>query len=336
MLGYILIICSGNTGLNQNQQQTQQPQQSGGLFGLGNTANNSQQPQQNANTGSLFGGNNNNNSNPARPGNGSMFASTLPSGLSMGQSTSNQTVPGVKIDVSNLRPSTRFNDLHEELQKQIENIDLVLQRQMQQKNEVDSILPSHGAQLSNIPNDVDFITRKLAHVEVAHENDAQAIHQIDSLIKADAEDARLSFRTMDNLKLPAQFHNQGIWSTNGVGASSTSDIPDLVSYFSKQADDMARMLASYTKNITEIEQHLRGVEHNTMQQMRRLADEKYGGDGADEQVRELVAVLRQFENGIVTVAGSVGEIREEVQNLQIGGYAGDGGAGRRGDRLGIY
>ena len=48
----------------------------------------------------------------------------LAGSLTMGQGNNAQTgtVPGTKIDLSNLRPTTRFSDLHDDLKKQIEEL----------------------------------------------------------------------------------------------------------------------------------------------------------------------------------------------------------------------
>jgi len=49
----------------------------------------------------------------------------LAGSLTMGQQNINaaNTIPGVRIDISNLRPTTRFSDLHDELKNQIEAVD---------------------------------------------------------------------------------------------------------------------------------------------------------------------------------------------------------------------
>src|SRR5271156_1108431 len=78
-------------------------------------------------------------------------------GGGLGQSNNQQTVPGVRIDTTNIRGTTRFNDLHEDLQKQITQIDEVIQAQIRLKHDCDAIMPSHESQLSNIPHDVEFI-----------------------------------------------------------------------------------------------------------------------------------------------------------------------------------
>ncbi|KZF19321.1 hypothetical protein L228DRAFT_263665 [Xylona heveae TC161] len=355
----------GLFGGGQTQNQSQ-PQQStgGGLFGgsaattqnkpslLGtSTTTSTQQPQQ---PSSLFGGAA--STAQAQPQKPSLFGNTTTTQPGQPSAQTGGTVPGVKIDVSNLRGTTRFNDLHEELQKQIEQIDNFILQQMQYKDQCDALMPKHEEALSYIPNDVNYVSQRFETLQRALENDAQAVDHVRKLVKRDAADARLSFRAIDNLKLPQQYHYTGMWnSTTGIASSRTGAAPgagadgkkaedaaleddeiagtgprsaDLVSYFSAQADDMKRTLASYTSTVQEIESHLRGVEASTMQQMQQLLFTR-GRDGgqrsAEDQIRELAAVLKEFEAGIFGVAGKVGSARENVQEAILGSSNAVGG-----------
>lgn len=253
--------------------------------------------------------------------------------MGQGNAPQQQTVPGVKIDVSNVRGTTRFNDLHEELQKQIEQIDAFIQQQISFKEQCDALMPAHGQNLLSIPADIDFIKSKLDTVELALDNDSSAINTMKGVVQKDAENARVSFRTVENLKLPQQFHYTGMWQ----GASSavsrhaeSSNVPDgvaaggrpasLVSFFSESADEMSKTLGAYRQNISEIEAHLHTVETSTILQTQQAMFQR-GKDGGrrsrDDRMRELIAVLKQFEAGIVAVAGRVGGARDGVQELII-------------------
>ncbi|KAJ9142965.1 Nucleoporin NUP49 [Pleurostoma richardsiae] len=305
------------------QQQPQQQQASGGLFGqsrptggLFSSLNQStQQPQANALGQTLGGG------------------SALGPGLTMGQSTSSsqQVVPGVRIDLSNIKSTTRFNDLQEDLQKEIANIDRVIQGCIAQKNELDAFMPAHGEQLASIPTDVRFVSRKYAGVDGALAADAQAIRGLRELVKVDADHARLSFKAVDNLKLPAQYHTAGLWSTRSQGAAGSGAAADaesesnsdLVSFFSRTADEMDEQMKKFQKNLAEIEMHLGGVQSNLMEQVQRLQASKSKGASAgttEDRIAELAGVLRDFEDGILKVAGQVGGVREGVTELQLGEF----------------
>jgi hypothetical protein len=298
--------------------------------------NQSQQPQQSSLFPSL-------GQSQAQSGTG---LSGLGGGLTMGQANQQaQTVPGVKIDITNLRGTTRFNDLHEELQKQIEHMDNVIQGQIQLKNECYAIMPSHDSQLSNIPIDVEFCRRKLIGLESAMAADAEAIAHIREFVKADAESAKLSFRAIDNLKLPPQYHVSGVWpskSTTGDNRSRSNNDgegQDLVGFFSSNADELAATLSKYQKHIGEIELHLRSVEESSAQQINALIARRNGGSGGDDdQLRQLAAALADFEQSIVHIASKVGNLREGVTALQqYGAFRGPAhGRSMNGHRSGIY
>lgn len=271
-------------------------------------------------------------------------SSFLGGGLSLGQTNNQnqQTVPGVRIDLTNLRGTTRFNDLHEDLQKEISKLDDIIQGQIKLRNDCEAIVSSHDSQLAHIPNDVGLMSRKLVGVESAILEDVKAIFTVRELIKTDAAHAKLSFAAIDNLKLPPQYHNTGMWSTkaseNRSQSDSGEDAEDIVGLFSKTADELSATLAKYQTSITEIEQHLRGLEASSAQQINSFVAKRRGGYGSTEDpIAELAAALREFEQSILGVAGKVGGAREGMQNLQLGEFAAStNGRNVNGKRNGIY
>lgn len=267
---------------------------------------------------------------------GSTFGqSTLGPGLTMGQSNQQQqqVVPGVRIDVSNIRSTTRFNDLQEDIQNRIAEIDRAIQGFIAQKNELDAFMPAHGEQVSGIPSDVSFVSRKAAGVEGALASDAVAVKQLRELVKVDADNARLSFKAVDNLKLPTAYHQAGFWSTRGQqggGGAASGDADGesnsvLVSFFSKTADEMDETMRGFQKNLTEVEMHMHIVQGNVLEQLQRVAAAPKNGaqNRADEKIVELAAVLRDFEESILQVAGVVGGAREGMTSLQLGELLGN-------------
>ncbi|AEO67285.1 uncharacterized protein THITE_2076069 [Thermothielavioides terrestris NRRL 8126] len=332
-------------GLFGSTTATSQPQQTGGLFG----STTAQQPQQT--TGGLFGSA---TSQPAQTGGlfGGATQTTQPAvGLTMGQSTAGQqqVVPGVRIDLSNIKSTTRFNDLQESIQKELAMIDEAIQKCIKEKDAIEAFLPSHGDQLAAIPTDVSFVSRKSEGAHTALAGDVVAIDQLRELVKQDAGHARLSFRAIDNLKLPTQYHQAGLWSSSraqqvggggggggaGTGAGGGSGAvaageqsnTDLISYFSRTADEMDEMMRKFEKNLGEIEVHLHGVQGNMLEQMQRVAaqnNKNAAQGGVDERVVELAAVLRDFEESILKVAGAVGTVKEGVTELQLKDFMGHG------------
>ncbi|OBT43543.1 hypothetical protein VE00_06797 [Pseudogymnoascus sp. WSF 3629] len=334
-----------STGGMFGSAQAQQPQQTGGgLFGGANTQTQAAKPsffgaasmqmpqqQQQQPQSSLF-------SSSARPQQptgafGSSFAGGLTMGQSQGQPTQ-ATVPGVRIDLTNLRNTTRFNDLNEELQKKIEEFDAGVLSLMAKGDQCTAILPAHGEQLELVPDNVDFLQRKVIGVQANLDGDVQAVSQTSKQVYVDGENAKLSFTVVDNLKLPQQFHT-GIWNPSKPSPSASKPgeaAGDLVTFFSQTSDEMGQTISTYKDNISEIELHLRGVERSLMQ-----AGSNIGRNGQDKnEVENLVGVLRDFEMGILEVAGKVGGVREGVQSLQLGHFIDPVSVNGNGKRRGVY
>ena len=246
-------------------------------------------------------------------------------------------MPGVRVSVSELRPTTRFDDLHEDLQKMIETIDTFVFEQMRFQAQCELALEGQGEGVQRgvakaaetIPTDVKQCQTTLDAVQQALENDAQTIAHAKRLTKADEANANLSFKALSTLRTPQQFQNSNMW--NALNASQTvgptlidadqiqGAASNLVSYFSIQADEMSKALESYKGRIGEVEAYLGGMEANMMNQIQQLTfvrDRDGGPKSAEDQVKELAAVLNEMEAGIVGVASRITGTREQVQGVQ--------------------
>lgn len=283
---------------------------SGGLFGQAN---------QNQGTFGTFGSQNN-PLQPQQPTTSTgLFGNSSINGSSKNQSLNqqSQTIPGVLIDASNVRGTTRYNDLKDELQKQLLEVDTMIEAQIQLKNQCDAIMPAHEVQLSQIPDDVEFCRRKRIGVDNTADADIHAISEVQKLIKRDAEAAKLSFAAIDMLRLPPQYHIPGVLSQK-TNKSDDSGYENIVEFFSQTADELSAKLTIFKKYLGEIEQHLRGVEVNSAHQINVLVAKKKGNLPAEESsFDQLACVLRDFETGLLTVAGKVGETRKGVTTLQL-------------------
>ena len=94
---------------------------------------------------------------------------------------------------------------------------------------------------------------------------------------------------------------------------------NLVSYFSMQADDMSKALEAYKGRIEEVETYLTGLEASMTTQVQQLMfvrDHDGAPKSAEDQVKELAAVLNEMDTGIMGVAGKVLLAREQVQEVR--------------------
>lgn len=243
-----------------------------------------------------------------------------------------QTVPGVRIlDVNQLRSTTRFNDLHEDLQKVIEQVDSFILGQIRCQEECAHHTEDIDQKCHQMPPDVEYCTKALDTVQQALENDADTVAVAKGLVKADVADAKLVFKTVQSLKMPPQFHQGGLWNTTGISQSGGPSFPEedaevgasrnIIEYFSKQVDEMTKTLDAYKRNIGQVEAYLQDVESNTSKQIEQTMfsrEQDRGEKSAEEQVRQLAAVLRDFEHGITGVATRVGGTRDKIQETILG------------------
>jgi nucleoporin p58/p45 len=269
----------------------------------------------------------------------------------LGQSTATGTVvQGVKVDISNLLPTTKYESCSDELRKEIEAIDNAILGQMKLCHEVADILPTIESQGASIPNDVDFVQGKLETMQHALENDANEIDQLRSLVTRDAAEAQVAFRAIDTLKLPLQYQTTGgggWWSQDQKVADrslrstrkNTLALPDdvegdpatvksvngvpvnLVDYFSQRSDEMGSVLDRYKGNLKEIEDHLHGVELSLNRQINEFVSKSRDGASAGTPksvVNDLAAVLGDVEAGIMGVAARLGGVSEQVQEMTLG------------------
>jgi nucleoporin p58/p45 len=325
-------------------QPTTQPQQPSNLFG----STFQPQPKQAPN---VFGGSTLNM--------GQSTASQGPLNASNTQTAGvNTTISGVKIDLSNIRPTTRFQDLVPELQQVITKIDNDILTQQRHAAEVSQLFNSMFPLVESIAPDVEFVTQKLSNTELALSNDAVAIQNVRGLVRRDAAEARVSFRALDSLKLPEQFRSVNERDTRdardifnlsqyenarqpqsksvSLPATATT-VLDSADYFDKndvaqpqnieelydfRAMDMGAQLEFFQAQIKEIELHLRGVEAVIAQKSRDIAVN--GGRKADgnETARQVVGALREIDNGIKAVGGRVEEVREEARDVMGTGVDG--------------
>lgn len=213
----------------------------------------------------------------------------------------------------------------------IEHVDNFIISQIGFQEQCEQAMTRVEGLVAPIPSDAEYCAKTLETMQNALENDAEAIAHAKMLVRTDAASAKLSFKIVQNLKLPQQFQTTGLWNIPNVSQSaaptlSDDDLPgagsDVVSYFSKETGNMSKTLEGYKQSLAEVEAYLQGIEANTFQQMQQISF-THGQDGrgksAEDQVRELAAVLREFENGILGVASKVGGAREKVQEIMLGG-----------------
>ncbi|KAF6791048.1 nucleoporin NUP49/NSP49 [Colletotrichum sojae] len=301
-------------GLFGSTAQTQQPS-TGGLFGGGNT----QTPQAQGTTGGLFGQSQAQNQaqNAANHGKSTQQNNTAP-GLTMGQSTMQQTVPGVRVDISNVKGTTRFNDLEQSLQTEMENCDLMIQRFMAHASEIKGFMAAHGGDLAQLTNDVNWLQRKYEGVKTTLDEDIVTLAHVKDLVKSDADIAKMAFAGADQLKLPAHYHQT--WLSRGGNAGSATNgsqdrnLEDVLTLFSNEADRLKELHQFQVQKIKEMEQHMPGVEHGLYERVRALRDQTQVP--AFNMVLDLLETIKMMGDKIYEAADGIVDVREKLTTLQ--------------------
>ncbi|OHE91929.1 nucleoporin NUP49/NSP49 [Colletotrichum orchidophilum] len=301
-------------------QSTAQPQQQqstgGGLFGGGNTQ---QTPQNQGTGGGLFG----QSQAQTQPKPGGLFGQSQPAGssapgLTMGQSTTQQSVPGVRVDMSNIKGTTRFNDLEQSIQSEMENCDLMIQRFMAHASEIRGFMAAHGGDLAQLTNDVNWLQRKYEGVKTTLDEDIVTLGHLKDLVKSDADIAKMAFAGADQLKLPAHYHQT--WLTRGGPGGNTTNgnqdrnLEDVLTLFSNEADRLKELSQFQVQKIKEMEQHMPGVEHGLYERVRSLRDQTQVP--AFNMVLDLLETIKMMGDKIYEAAGSIVDVREKLTQLQ--------------------
>lgn len=275
--------------------------------------------------GGLFGGGAQQQSNA--------FGGTL-GGLNMGQQNQNQnSVPAVRVDPSNIRITTRYNDIHEQIQKEIEQQDEMILGVIKQANECAAILPAHGDQLELIPDNVEFLQRKIIGVQSNQDADVESVDKLSKEFDVDKANAKLSFDAIENLRLPQQYH-QGMWNTaKQTSPSSTrpgEPAEDIVNLFDQTAEEMGQTYKKNMNTLSDIEQHLNSLTAKMVQAGGNF------GNNQGHQNQELAENLRLFHDALVNVANKCGDARESVQKIQSSPFIDPTSAHNYGKRGGVY
>ncbi|KAM0717089.1 hypothetical protein Q7P37_006941 [Cladosporium fusiforme] len=331
----------GNTTTQQPQQQ-----QGGGLFGNTTT----QQPASN----SLFGGLNQSQSQPqqqqqqagqtsllgASRYNQSQYQPFVTGRLTMGQgggaAPQPTATPATKLDWSNVRNTTRFNDLTDEAKQDIEKIDKMISEQEDLCKQIEAFLPNHQQSIETLSPDVQLITEKLDEVDRSLAIDAQGVQQDKNITEKDEIDIARCIRIVDNLRMPSQYvyhpaANSGR-QPQPPAWDDTYDVDLVGNYFQPMTHDMAKLLATYSGNLAEIESHMGTIEQTAVAHAQQLHAQRSGASGhrdvSADSVRQLADTLRGFEASILAAAGKVGGCREGVNELALGRF-GSSQASRR-------
>ncbi|KOS22934.1 hypothetical protein ESCO_003634 [Escovopsis weberi] len=250
-------------------------------------------------------------------------ANRLPSS---GQTTTQPAtqVSAVQINYDTLRPRSRFDDLAQPVQTEIDLIDKGIQRVIKMRDEIGQFMPQHEKDIEQLGRDVHFVESKFKTVQDALNRDIQTVKVLQDMTKKNITDGQLSFKAADNLKLPTHYHQTGLFAgtapadpNSGDASSAHASAQDLITYFNRICDDVEKYKKRLDEYRSQIERDMPGVENGLYEQIRALRDRNSSAPVQD-QLNQVLMALKETGNAIVAQAGVIAETREKLSRLQAG------------------
>lgn len=266
-----------------------------------------------------------------------------------GQSTQQGGVQAVTIDWANVKPTTRFNELHPSVQEQLCMLDDAIQLQINQSTQINEFMPRHGDTVSSLPGDAAYLEQRLEAVQGAIDSDVRSTERAKQLTTSVISDARITFGAIENLRLPSQFHympgqldSSSMAKQRAVGGAlaaagirledsdeQTGSTRDLLAYFRQKVEDLSARLEVYSRQVREVEEHISTVEVSAVEQIQRAMIRRQQAsrmgitDGAsgDASGEASAAVLEFKKERLRELAGALKGLEDAI--LRVAGRVGE-------------
>lgn len=265
--------------------------------------------------------------------------------------TSNHPSNKAQIDMSHLRPTTKFDHLTPSLQSEIEAVETHILGEINKCAELSAALPSIVSSGREVPESYKFVREKHDELSVALENDAADIVLLrDRVVRRDVAEGRLCWKSVDRLKMPSQYQSQhhhgaggketvygggglsGWWNNpstftrtrHGAQRKMVSVEDDaevevaggtLVDLLHSRAEEMGGMLRERKELLREIEGFVGNVEGKILMRERELVEGVGGESERERQMKMLRYVFGEVERSLYEVADRVGESRDGLMEL---------------------
>ncbi|KAF3904976.1 hypothetical protein AA313_de0201065 [Arthrobotrys entomopaga] len=286
-----------------------QPAPSGGLFGAGAGTAAAAQP---APSSGLFGG--------STAGGLSSFGAPKPAATLFGQSaaqpqptpfgqtqpnTFGQTQPqqqaqAVEMNFSNMRGTTRYEELHTDVRSLLDFLDDHIQKAIQISQELTARTVGHKETMESVDGDVEHVSRKLGFTTTFLNNDGHSIGQLHNASTQLINTAALSTRTIDILRLPISQRSHYLSSHH-----TSNPEYSLIPYFEEKTEELAGKAQNFLAAVGEVEKTLEAVE----------MDVGNVNMSAESKVKEVVKAERVVFSGMVAVASKVASVNEDLKAL---------------------
>ncbi|KAK9452651.1 hypothetical protein V1511DRAFT_507113 [Dipodascopsis uninucleata] len=172
---------------------------------------------------------------------GTMFAKPALSGNTLtAQLQSNAQHPHVQIT-----SLTRHSDLAESAQKELDEIDNYIIKQIEISDDLKARKQSRVEFMQSVPRDVEVLMRKLATTNQALSNDMASMTSQKQIVDVASQDVQLCIQLIQQLRIP--------------GARLPLGDP-LLNYFERHAQELERKIYDYRGVLAEVDRAVDGIE----------------------------------------------------------------------------
>ncbi|KAK9238864.1 hypothetical protein V1525DRAFT_399709 [Lipomyces kononenkoae] len=185
---------------------------------------------------------------------------------------------------------TRHSDLPEAAQKELDEIDTYINKQIEISVDLKARKGPWQDELQSVPRDVEVLIRKLVTTHQALSNDLVATTSLRTIVDTATQDAQLCIQILQQLRIP--------------GARLPPGDP-LLAYFERHAIELEKKIADYKGVLSDVDHAVDGLEREI------LEGQSVGGgtEGVLHALREEYAVF-------MALGSRVAELHHAVSRLE--------------------
>lgn len=206
----------------------------------------------------------------------------------------------VEMNFSNMRGTTRYEELHADVRGLLDFFDDYVQKAISISQELSARSVTQKDTMESVDDDVEHVSRKLGFTTTFLNNDGHSIGQLHNASTQLINTAALSTRTIDILRLPISQRSHYL-STHHTSNPEYSLIP----YFEEKTSELEGKAKNFLAAVGEVEKTLEAVERDVGQV----------NMSAESKVREVVKAERVVFSGMLAVASKVATVNEDLKTL---------------------
>ncbi|KAK9367101.1 hypothetical protein V1509DRAFT_627618 [Lipomyces kononenkoae] len=185
---------------------------------------------------------------------------------------------------------TRHSDLPESAQKELDEIDNYINKQIEISDDLKARKGPWQDELQSVPRDVEVLMRKLVTTHQALSNDLVATTSLRTIVDTATQDAQLCIQILQQLRIP--------------GARLPPGDP-LLAYFERHALALEKKIADYKGVLHDVDHAVDGLEREILE-----------GQSANGGAEGVLQALREEYAVFMALGSRVAELHHAVSRLE--------------------